>query len=85
MASALRPLTITDEEVRSKFPEDQELANEMATEMIRAVLIRQHEPNEMKLENRPDWQQALDEGMRDVRSGQVVSQEEHLTWKRQQR
>ena len=41
---ASNPLTITDEEIRSHFPEDQALANEMVTEMIRAVLIRQDEP-----------------------------------------
>lgn len=59
---ASHPLTITDEKIRSKFPEHQDLANEMATEMIRAVVIRQDEPADRKLENRPDWQEELDRG-----------------------
>ena len=75
---ASHPLTITDEEIRSRFPEDQELANEMATEMIRAVLIRQDEPDEMKLENRPDWQREVEIGRQHRAEGKVVSHEEVL-------
>jgi len=52
---------------------------------IRAVLIRRDEPDEMKLENRPDWQEELDRGMEDIKAGRVISHEEHLNWKRQQR
>jgi len=39
----------------------------------------------MKLENRPDWQEELDRGMEDIKAGRVISHEEHLNWKRQQR
>ena len=80
---ASHPLTITDEEIRSHFPEDQALANEMATEMIRAILIRRDEPANMRLENRPDWQAALHQGIKEVKTGNVVSHEDHLNWKRQ--
>ncbi len=82
---ASHPLIITDEEVRSRFPEDEDLANQLATEMIRSVLIRQDEPADMKLENRPDWQEELDLGMDDIRDGRVISHQEHLNWKLRQR
>lgn len=77
------PLTITDEEVRSHFPEDQDLANQLVTEMVRALLIRHNEPPEMKLENRPDWQAEIDQGIQEIRTGKGISHEEHLAWIRQ--
>ena len=78
---SLAPLTIDDEEIRKDFPEDQDQANELATEMLRQALLARGLPSDMQVKNRPDWQAALDLGRREIETGQVVTHEEHLAWK----
>jgi hypothetical protein len=80
---ASHPLTITDEEVRSKFPEDQDLANEMATEMIRAVVLRREEPEppeHLRFANRPDWQEKHRRSQEALAAGNVIRHEDVADW-----
>lgn len=87
MAAALTPLTITivDEEVRRGLPDDQVTASAVSTEILRAAILDRQEPAEMKLENRPDWQEKLERAEIQIASGAVISHEELIVWKRRQR
>lgn len=83
----MSPLTleITDVETLQGLPNDPILAAAVAQEILRNAVAIQHQPAQEKLENRPDWQRKIQHAREQIARGEVISDEDHLEWKRRQR
>jgi len=49
-------------------------------ELVCQALANEQLGDAGKLENRPDWQSAIQEGRKDIRAGRVFAHEEVMEW-----
>jgi predicted transcriptional regulator len=50
------------------------------SELVSQALSNERLGESARIENRPDWQKAIQEGREDIRAGRVVAHEEVMEW-----
>ena len=79
-------MTVTlSEHLVPLLPSNADEASLVVNEIVEQFFLSQEEPDDQKLENRPDWQAGIERGRQDRTKGRVVSHEEVMLWHRNHR